>query len=499
MEDLTEIKEWLYPDGILNTRRLSRVFIKKRFPVTYQYILDNYTNYNEGLYCVLNNIKESPICKNCSNKVNFKNFTNGYRIFCSNKCVNEFNSKSKSFASNISNSKSKSDSYYIEKYGYKKIDGKFLYNGELIDRNMLLRIINSEYIDTKEYFIKNWDTIKLKTSKSFIKRYFPNVYLEIIERYNNKYPLQEMKYMYINDMDKPPVCEICNKNPKIFNPTNFSYGITCNSLNCRKSSSNGERELYDFVKSNTDFNIINNYRHNNNELDIYIPELNMGIEYNGIYWHSTLNKDKLYHQTKRDYFKDLGINVMFVWEDDWVYNKELIKSMILHKLGNSTRIFARNTIVKSIDIKQAREFHNLNHLRKSTISSINYGLFYNDELMSCISIGKSRFNKNELELHRFSTKIGHTVVGGFSKMMKLFIVDNPNIKELISYADADFSDGNLYMKNGFEFINKTEPNFYLFKGNIRYSRQVLWDKTKNKKDYLVIYDTGNLKYKYKIK
>lgn len=69
----------------------------------------------------------------------------------------------------------------------------------------------------------------------------------------------------------------------------------------------------------------------NRELDMYIPELNLAIEFNGDYWHSDnfflenygITADE-YHQVKFDECKEAGIQLLFVWESAWTTHKQVI-------------------------------------------------------------------------------------------------------------------------------------------------------------------------------
>ena len=86
------------------------------------------------------------------------------------------------------------------------------------------------------------------------------------------------------------------------------------------TSSFKEKELYDFIKLIYSGEIITSYR-SGLEIDIYLPELKIGFEFNGLYWHSELFKDKNYHLDKTKYFKENGIRIIHVcayrdWETD---------------------------------------------------------------------------------------------------------------------------------------------------------------------------------------
>jgi len=57
-------------------------------------------------------------------------------------------------------------------------------------------------------------------------------------------------------------------------------------------------------------------------LDIYLPDLKIAIEYNGIYWHS-LPKSIIKDQIKQDECKRLGIDLLVINEQDWIDDKDI--------------------------------------------------------------------------------------------------------------------------------------------------------------------------------
>ena len=115
-----------------------------------------------------------------------------------------------------------------------------------------------------------------------------------------------------------------------------------------------------------------------------------------------------------------GIQLFHICEDDWIYKQNIIKSMILNKLGKSSnKIYARKTEVKEvIDNKLVREFLDNNHIQGFVGSKIKLGLFYKDELVSLMTFSKRTFMKNEdYELVRFCNKLNTNVIGGASKLL----------------------------------------------------------------------------------
>lgn len=268
-----------------------------------------------------------------------------------------------------------------------------------------------------------------------------------------------------------------------------------------------ELELLDFIKSIYSDEVIHSYR-NVLEIDIYLPNLKIGFEFNGLYWHSIEYKEKNYHLNKTNHFKEKGIKIIHIWEDDWDYKKEVIKSQIINWLGlNTNRIYARKCKVIEINIKDIRLFLNSNHIQGYVNSQRRYGLVYDNQIVSVISFdrfeGRKRMSDNEWNLNRFCNKLDINVIGGASKLLKHFIKENqPN--RIISYSDKDWSTGDLYYKLGFNKISETDVDYKYIIENKRVHkssfRKSNLDTELSESNYMFesgifkIYDCGKMKF-----
>jgi hypothetical protein len=237
----------------------------------------------------------------------------------------------------------------------------------------------------------------------------------------------------------------------------------CNPIDTMVSS--GEIELKNLISS-TGLSIIENSYDiiPPLSLDIYLPELNIAFEFNGVYWHSELHKHKNYHINKTKECNKIGIELVHIWEDDWHNKYDIIKSMILNKIGKTTnKVYARKCQVREIvDIHIVREFLDNNHIQGYSSSSIKLGLYHNNELVSLMIFDKKRI---KIELVRFCNKLNTNVIGGSSKLFKYYI-DNYNCNNIVSFSDISFFNGNMYDKLGFRFTSITKPNFWWIKGGI---------------------------------
>lgn len=207
------------------------------------------------------------------------------------------------------------------------------------------------------------------------------------------------------------------------------------------------------------------------ELDIVCDSHKLAIEYNGTYWHSEQHgKGKYYHLNKTNMCKDIGYTLIHIFDDEWKNDKEIVKSRLRAKLNRlDTKIYARQCQIQKVPKQQSKLFMDSNHIQHSVSSSIQYGLYYNDELVACMTFGVSRYNKSvQWELLRFANKLNTVVVGAGSRLLKHFIKNHGS--SIISYSDKRWNTGNGYLQMGFVFVKSTEPNFYITKQGKRYSR-----------------------------
>jgi hypothetical protein len=489
-------------------------YLLKNYPEEYNYIIEYCIlnkifdiTFKEKVYLCLNNLTESPKCKNpnCNKKTKYKNSTLGYYEYCSNKCISsdpnikkikeeksleKFGTKSPAQSKEI---KEKIIETNQIKYGgnspmsNKDIQDKskktLLENFGVDNPNKSPEIIKkrvesfklSNYKETfKETSIKRygvnhpWMNKEIHTKTIISTKNSKNIKLEKsinikLEKYT-QYELISIDY----DKFKRNIvifCSICNKE---FNINREDFHIrfrekttictNCNPIN--SSQSGTEMELYKFIKDNYSGEIITNSKRiiHPNELDIYLPELNLAFEYNGLYWHSESQKGKYYHISKTKKCNEIGIKLIHIWEDDWVYKNEIIKSIVLNNINNiNNKIFARKCEISEIESSTIiKEFLNNNHILGQSSSNIKVGLYYDNELVSLMCFLK--IDEDSYNLVRFCNKINTIVVGGSSKLFNHFI-DKYHPKSIITYSDESMFTGELYKKLGFTFDSYSPINY----------------------------------------
>lgn len=234
-----------------------------------------------------------------------------------------------------------------------------------------------------------------------------------------------------------------------------------------------QNQIYDYIKSIYDKDVICDTRKviEPLELDIYIPDKQIAIEFDGLKYHSVSNVEednieaKSYHIKKTLDCREKNIKLFHIFENEWLDEKKqsIWKSVIANALNiHNEVIYARQCDLRKVSNKEKTKFLEDNHLQGDCSSSVNLGLYYKNELVSLMTFGKSRFNKSyEYELLRFCNKKNCQVRFAASRLLKNFVRDYSG--SIISYANQRWSDGDLYRKLGFNLLNsKVEPSYYYF-------------------------------------
>lgn len=292
-----------------------------------------------------------------------------------------------------------------------------------------------------------------------------------------------------------------------------SYGFI---IKRASSTSLPQKQIYNFISDNytgevlyNDWEILGNL-----ELDIYIPELKLAIEHNGLPYHSkdySCNKNKFRHIIKTNRCEELGINLLHIRGDQWIQKKDIVKSIINHKLGNSSSLYARKCSIIELNSTDTALFLEKNHIQGTASSLYRYALTYNNEIVAVMTFSKSRFNSNySYELVRYCNLVNTNVVGGFSKLLKHF--KKYNHGSIISYCDRSRSSGEVYLKNNFKLIEKSIVPSYSWTDNhkvynrLQYTRKTIEKKISNvdmnltvnenmfNNKFRLIFDSGQLAF-----
>lgn len=470
---------------------------------------------SERLYCYINDMHSTPTCPYCGDKLRYYGKMNrGYYATCGKDECKKIGMKCGASSRTIEERRlaaAKGKLTYFKRTGYyhnmqnpedlKKWQLSFKEKYGVISplqhktfckkskESILNRFGTLDMFHTK----KSLDTIKERygsienmNKEIAIKR---GKLLHELKKSELDTKLNKFDFSIINSSYNDYILK-CNKCNKEFSITRqgINYYYRNNTRFCPKCDyknmtfrSRVEKSLADDINKFYYGEIQYNKHFGNYEVDIFIPESNLAIEINGLYWHSDLFHDKYYHINKKRYLANFGIDLIYVWEDELndTTKKDIVLSRLKSKLGICKKIYARNCVVKkymSKDVKfLLRPFLDENHLHGFCGGSVYYGLEYNNMLVELIVIGKCRkligSKKYEYELIRLCTKKNFEVVGGFSKLIKHSMADL-KIENIISYADLSWSSLNKcsYLNIGFKFIKITEPSYWWVGNGVRFNR-----------------------------
>ena len=248
------------------------------------------------------------------------------------------------------------------------------------------------------------------------------------------------------------------------------YGSGHHPKRCIGGKSKEEYSLYSYIKSIYCGEILQNKRvlkdeKGNKEIDIYLPELSIGVEYNGLFFHSEYNtlyktfNHKNQHLHKLQLAKKQNIKLIQITSEQWKNKKDIVKDIIKRNIIKQEQIYARKCGVREVPLKIARQFCEENHIQGYANSKVKIGLYYDNTLVSLMTFGRPRMSKKyDWELIRLCTKLGVSVIGGASRMFKNF---RNNYKgNIISYCDLSLFTGEVYEKLGFTYSHSSTPNYH---------------------------------------
>lgn len=284
---------------------------------------------------------------------------------------------------------------------------------------------------------------------------------------------------------------------------NFQYSTYCPGCNI----SLGEKQLAEFLKSrNVRFETSRRGLIGRHELDIYLPDFKLALEYCGLWWHSHDFVDSGYHLRKLQKCLDRGISLITIFEDEWIHNRKKVESVLLARLGLNEVVYARDTRVSQVRWSETSAFLAEFHLLGPVPGKLYTGLYLGDCLVMVMVFSHHHRNTKDTVLSRMCTRSGMTVSGGASKL--LTFARSILRGNIVTFADRRWSEGSVYLKMGFkkEAVLRPDYSYADPDARVRYSKQSM-RKTESERDkklterqlrlprYKQIYDCGKIRYR----
>ena len=400
---------------------------------------------------------------------------------------------------------------YGDKYDYSKVDFKKMH-----EKVCIICPDHGEFWQTPDKHLYGRGCPKC-ADKSRAKKLMIGKY-EFIRRakelFGDKYNYDEVEYK--NGLEKVKI--ICSKHGPFWQkPFYHLNGHGCKK--CGLIESRGETELFEYIVSLVgEENVEQSNRKilDGHEIDIYLPKHSIGIEYNGLKWHSEQYKDKNYHLLKTKNANEKGVKLIQVFEDEYLSNKELVKAKIrriIHEDASLPYIMARKCTVCAIEKNEAKDFINANHIQGYSGCKVALGCFYDGKLVGVMTFQQA--SEGEWVLNRFATDISLRCQGVGGKLFNYF-VKQYNPSKVKSFADLRWTvdiENNLYTKLGFKVDKILEPEYryvhcsqsterihkFNFRKNLL-SRRYGMDKSLTESEmakelgYYRVYDCGLVRY-----
>lgn len=222
------------------------------------------------------------------------------------------------------------------------------------------------------------------------------------------------------------------------------------------------------------------------EIDLYAPEYNLALEYDGVKWHSGVTKAdrRQYaakHIEKTDLCEKHGIQLIHLFETEWLNSRECVidkLSAIFHR--PMERYMARKCYTQVVEsgtteFNKCRDevvaFLNRNHIQGAGMSG-SCRVMLRDKAtgelraVCCFQNrhGRSKATEEEWDLCRYATALGTTVAGGITKCISAFRGAHPECRVLTSLADRRWTSTlrSAYSSSGFEWDGETAHADYFY-------------------------------------
>lgn len=299
---------------------------------------------------------------------------------------------------------------------------------------------------------------------------------------NKKFGKLKIKTPTVIDLilntEKPirTLCLSCgNEYKPVLNNVRLCRSLTCG---CSSKISSSQIDIANFIKS-FGVGVVSEYKIDGLKYDIFVPDVNLLIEYNGLKCHS------MPESKKRDIFKyqnalNNDFDYIMIFGDEWLRNKQKVKNYLINRLclGRPKSVRPSKCSINNINSDLVNEFYEKFHYIGAVKAKINYGVFFDGRLIACVSFKRpTRQSKYDYELIRMASDPEFRIHGIWSKIIKQFLSNN-ECSSIVSFSDNRLFSGKVYEKIGFKFDGEIRPDYYWVKGNRRFHKSGL-----RKKDY----------------
>lgn len=266
------------------------------------------------------------------------------------------------------------------------------------------------------------------------------------------------KFAFVNFKTRGTI--VCKKHGEFYMTPDTHINSGCGCAKCSHTFSRAQQDFTNFIES-IGVLVERDYRlPSNKEVDVFIPELNLAFEYNGLRFHSDLYKKPIYHLLKTRECMGESIRLVHIFEDEWLKNRSVVENLIKTLVGKeSLKYNARDCEFKRITWSDYEPFVDSHHLQGAGVApSVSFGLFHSGDLISVMGFSPRDCKDGEVELVRFCSK--GIVRGGFSKLLSNAKKEFGEFNKIVSFSDTRWSLGDVYRLNGFKLVGITKPDYW---------------------------------------
>lgn len=228
---------------------------------------------------------------------------------------------------------------------------------------------------------------------------------------------------------------------------------------CAGIGSKGQEDLLEFIRS-IGFDVVSDYRYgpSRKQIDVYIPEIKTGIEFNGLYWHSSKYREDTFHKDKQEECKSAGIDLLHLFSDEWAYKQDTIKSILKIRLGKCPYPQPEFRI-EQCSKYQAQRFHSRHNLEVTGVEGISFAAKVDEIVKAVLTLSKNRNGRGLPEgMLEVSAYSACPDIVAFSPLFSAAI-QSMQPTTVIGYSNNRLSNGDMFEEANFKVVAKIRPSY----------------------------------------
>ena len=243
---------------------------------------------------------------------------------------------------------------------------------------------------------------------------------------------------------------------------------------------------------------------NGKEIDAYLPEYKLGVEFDGLYWHNaSQGKNSNYHLHKTLTAEQQGIRLIHIWSNEWENNRPIVVDILKKAIGKTPKIEADQCSFTKLGDTEARNFMDKCHiLGADKEAERHFGLIYNGEIVMAMSLKK---DTDWWNITRVTDRRGIKVLGGFKKMISE--IKKLTSETIVGIADRRYLEAYYYKEIDCIEIGATNPKKWFTKdyqtvlteNQFSELKKLVESKKKklNEEEWQTIWDCGERRFRIK--